>query len=109
MAIDRPRTSGFVLHKIDVPAALAVLDRFLEEDESEQRETFEHLKHALNETRAAQGERPLFPEIDESPSPVSANPWLEVHGSLRDDPTYDDFMTEISRNRQENNTGESDQ
>lgn len=59
--IDRPRPSGFVLQKIDVPAALAVLDRFLEEDEAEQRETFEYLKRALNETRAAQGERPLFP------------------------------------------------
>lgn len=38
-------------------------------------------------------------EVDELSSPVSANPWLEVHGSLRDDPTYDDLMTEISRNR----------
>lgn len=48
-------------------------------------------------------------EVDELSSPVSANPWLEVHGSLRDDPTYDDFMTEISRNRQENDVGESEQ
>lgn len=61
LPIDRPRPSGFVLQKIDVPAALVVLDRFLEEDEAEQRETFEYLKRALNETRAAQGERPLFP------------------------------------------------
>jgi hypothetical protein len=49
LLIDRPRSSGFVLQKIDVPAALEVLDCFLEEDEGEQRETFEYLKHALNE------------------------------------------------------------
>lgn len=48
-------------------------------------------------------------EVDELSSPVSANPWLESHGSLRDDPTYDDFMTEISRNRKENDAGESEQ
>lgn len=76
LPIDRPRSSGFVLQKIDVPAALEVLDSFLEEDDGEQRETFEYLKRAL--------------------TAVSANPWLEVHGSLRDDPTYEDFMTEIS-------------
>lgn len=61
LPIDRPRCSGFVLQRIDVPAAVAVLDRFLEEDEAEQRESFEYLKGALDETRAAQGERPLFP------------------------------------------------
>lgn len=61
LPIDRPRSSGFVLHEIDVPAALAVLDSFLEEDEVEQRDTFEYLKQALNETRATQGERTLFP------------------------------------------------
>lgn len=61
LPIDRTRSSGFVLQKIDVPAALAVLDSFLEGDEAEQRETFEFLKQALDETRAAQGERTLFP------------------------------------------------
>jgi hypothetical protein len=61
LPIDRPRSSGFVLHEIDVPAALAVLDSFLEEDEVEQRDTLEYLKQALNETRAAQSERTLFP------------------------------------------------
>jgi hypothetical protein len=59
LPIDRPRSSGFVLQRIDVPAALAVLDSFLEEDEAEQRETFEYLKRALDETRAAHGERPV--------------------------------------------------
>ena len=60
LPIDRLRTSGFVLHKVDVPAALVVLDSFLEGDEAEQRETLEYLKQALDETRAAQGERLLF-------------------------------------------------
>jgi len=48
-------------------------------------------------------------EVEGSASPVSANPWLEIHGSLRDDPTFDDFMTEISAYRQENEVGESEQ
>jgi hypothetical protein len=61
LPIDRPRSSGFVLDNIDVAAALAMLDSFLEEDEAEQRETFAYLKRALDETRAAQGERLLFP------------------------------------------------
>jgi len=62
----------------------------------------------LLKARLAKGD--LFNiEVDELPSAVSANPWLEVHGSLRDDPTFDDFLTEISHNRQENDTGESEQ
>jgi len=59
LPIGRPRISGFALRRTDVPTAVAVLDSFLEEDEDEQRETFEYLKHALDETRAAQGERCL--------------------------------------------------
>jgi hypothetical protein len=59
LPIDRERSSGFVLKPVDVPAALAALDSFLEEeqDEAEQRETFQHLKQPPNETHAAQGER----------------------------------------------------
>jgi hypothetical protein len=62
LPIDRERPSGFVLKPIDVPLALAALDSFLAggHDEAEQRETFGYLKQALNETRAAQGERLLF-------------------------------------------------
>ena len=62
LPIDRERSSGFILRPIDVPAALAALDSFLEDDqdEVEQRETFEYLKQALDENRAAQGERLLF-------------------------------------------------
>lgn len=60
LPIDRLRSSGFALQEIDVPAALAVLDSFLEGDEAEQRETFGYLKQALDKTRAALGERLLF-------------------------------------------------
>jgi hypothetical protein len=60
LPIDRQRRSGFVLHEINVSAALAVLDSFLDEDEAEQRQTFHYLKHALDEDRAGQGERLLL-------------------------------------------------
>lgn len=60
LPIDRARSSGFKLQKIDVPTALRVLDGFLEEDEAEQKETFGYLKKALDETRTTNGERLLF-------------------------------------------------
>lgn len=67
-----------------------------------------HNATRLLKARLAKGD--LFNvDVDERVSTISANPWLEIHGSLRDDPTYDDFMTEISRNRQENDNGESEQ
>jgi hypothetical protein len=53
--------SGLILKKVAPELArtlLAELDQF---DEAEQRETFEHLQRALNETRAAHGERLIFP------------------------------------------------
>jgi hypothetical protein len=43
--------SGFVLKPIDVPAALALLQSFYEEDEQEQHETWELLERALAEHR----------------------------------------------------------
>ena len=43
--------SGFVLKPIDVPAALALLQSFYEEDEQEQRETWGLLERALAEHR----------------------------------------------------------
>ena len=57
LPIDRPRNSGFVLKPIDVAAATSALKSIYAYDEAEQRETFEYLKNALNETRAANGER----------------------------------------------------
>ena len=62
LPIDRPRKSGFVLKPIDVTAATAALQSLYADDETEQRETFEYLRNALNETRAAHGERLLFPD-----------------------------------------------
>jgi predicted RNase H-like HicB family nuclease len=38
--------------------------------------------------------------IEGAPSPSQEiNPWLEIHGSLRDDPTFEDFVSEIDRHR----------
>ena len=62
LPIDRPRKSGFVLKPIDVAAAAAALKSLYAGDETEQRETLEYLRNALNETRAANGERVLFPD-----------------------------------------------
>ncbi len=62
LPLDRPRQSGFVLKPVDVAAATAALKSLYADDENEQRETFEYLKDALNETRAANGERIIFPD-----------------------------------------------
>jgi hypothetical protein len=62
LPIDRPRKSGFSLKPIDVAAATAALKSLYADDETEQRETFDYLRNALNETRAANGERLLFPD-----------------------------------------------
>jgi hypothetical protein len=40
-------------------------------------------------------------ELEETPVLKTTNPWLESHGSLRDDPTFDDFMTEIAQYRRQ--------
>lgn len=61
LPVDRPRPSGFVLKPIDVAAAAVALKSLHADDETEQRETFAYLSNALNETRAANGERVLFP------------------------------------------------
>jgi hypothetical protein len=62
LPIDRPRKSGFSLKPIDVAAATAALKSLYADDETEQRETFDYLRNALNETRAANSERLLFPD-----------------------------------------------
>lgn len=62
LPLDRPRQSGFVLKPADVSAVTAALKSLYADDENEQRETFEYLKGALNETRAANGERLIFPD-----------------------------------------------
>ena len=54
-----------MLPPFDPEKAIAVLQSFYEGDPEEQRETFEHLKKALNEERAAGGERLLFVDDNE--------------------------------------------
>lgn len=49
--LDGSSASGFALKPIDVPAALALLQSFYEEDEQEQRETWQLLERALAEHR----------------------------------------------------------
>ena len=39
-------------------------------------------------------------EVEEPPAGVG-NPWLETHGVLRDDPTFDDWVEEIAKYRRE--------
>ena len=57
-------------------------------------EALEHASVRLKE-RLAKGE--LFTiEV--------ANPWLEIHGNLRDDPTFDDFVSETDSYRRERNS-----
>jgi len=46
-------------------------------------------------------------EVEEVPAKKATNPWLEIHGSLRDDPTFDDFMSEIAHSRRQLETEES--
>jgi hypothetical protein len=52
-------------------------------------EALENASARLKE-RLARGE--LF--TIEDPPARAANPWLGIHGSLRDDPTFDDFVSE---------------
>jgi hypothetical protein len=40
-------------------------------------------------------------EVGELPAKEAANPWLEIHGSLRDDPTFDNFVAEIAHARRQ--------
>ena len=53
-------------------------------------EALENANAKLKE-RMARGE--LF--TIEGPSSQAVNPWLEIYGSLRDDPTFDDLVSEI--------------
>ena len=59
-------------------------------------EALENASAKLKE-RLARGE--LF--TIEGPHSRSANPWLEIHGTLSDDPTFDDLVSEIDKYRQQ--------
>lgn len=70
-----------------------------------QQEALANAKAVLKE-RLARSE--LFTiELEGMSATSAANPWLEVHGSLRDDPTFDDFMAEIASYRQQLDAEES--
>jgi len=64
LPIDRPRKSGFIFKPIDHEAAIKLLQSFYDEDPAEQRETFELLRRALDEGRAARGERLLYEDYE---------------------------------------------
>jgi hypothetical protein len=54
--------SGLVLRPVMPEAALTLLAELDDFDANEQAETFEYLKKALNQSRAARGERLIFPD-----------------------------------------------
>ena len=64
------------------------------------------VEEALNKAKTLLKERlatsRLFTiEAEEAPAGVVANPWLETHGVLRDDTTFDDWVEEIAKYRRE--------
>ncbi len=64
------------------------------------------VEEALNKAKTLLRERlatsRLFTiEVEEAPAGVVANPWLETHGALRDDTTFDDWVEEIAKYRRE--------
>lgn len=62
----------------------------------------EALTKATTALRARLAEGRLFTvEVEEASAQKTANPWLEIHGSLRNDPTFDDFLAEIAYYRQQ--------
>ena len=64
LPLERQHPAGFVLPPFDGAAAIRLLDQMAAEaDPRECDETLEYLMKALNETRAAGGERLLFPEL----------------------------------------------
>jgi predicted RNase H-like HicB family nuclease len=70
------------------------------------------VEEALNNAKTLLRERlatsRLFTiEVDEAPAGVVANPWLETHGVLRDDTTFDDWVEEIAKYRREIDDEES--
>lgn len=62
----------------------------------------EALSKATDTLKARLAKGKLFTvEVEATPAREAANPWLEIHGSLRDDPTFDDFMDEIADSRRQ--------
>ena len=70
------------------------------------------VEEALNKAKTLLRERlatsTLFTiEVEEAPAGVVANPWLETHGVLRDDTSFDDWVEEIAKCRREVDDEES--
>lgn len=70
------------------------------------------VEEALNKAKTLLRERlatgRLFTvEVEEASAGVVANPWLETHGVLRDDTTFDDWVEEIAKYRREIDDEES--
>jgi predicted RNase H-like HicB family nuclease len=70
------------------------------------------VEEALNNAKTLLRERlatsRLFTiEAEEAPVGATSNPWLETHGALRDDTTFDDWVEEIAKYRREVDDGES--
>ena len=64
------------------------------------------VEEALNNAKTLLRERlaisRLFTiEIEEAPAGIIAHPWLETHGVMRDDTTFDDWVEEIAKYRRE--------
>jgi len=70
------------------------------------------VEEALNKAKTLLRERlatsRLFTiEVEEAPVGAVSNPWLETHGVLRDDTTFDDWVGEIAKYRREVDDEES--
>jgi predicted RNase H-like HicB family nuclease len=70
------------------------------------------VEEALNKAEALLRERlatgRLFTiEVEEASAGVVATPWLETHGVLRDDATFDDWVEEIAKYHREVDDEES--
>lgn len=55
------RRTGLILRLLDSATLDALFGRLEEYDANERAETFDFLKHALNETRASLGAEPVYP------------------------------------------------
>jgi len=86
--------SAFVIGVPDVVAEGATVEEVLNEAKT-------LLKERLATSR-------LFTiEVEDALAGVVANPWLETHGVLRDDTTFDDWVKEIAKYRREVDDEES--
>lgn len=91
--IEHPNQNGFIASVIGLPDC--VVEGATEE------EAINRAKLRLK-TRLAQG-RIVTVEVDAPAKGLTGNPWIDTAGSLRDDPTFDDFMEKLEQIRREGN------